>query len=39
MGEGAKAKVSRGFSWDDYGNQVIKQYTKILESGGYNERL
>ena len=39
MGERARAKVSRGFSWDDYGSRVMKQYTKILESGGCNDRL
>jgi len=30
MGESAKQRVSRGFSWDDYGDKIIKLYADIL---------
>ena len=33
MGKRAQAKVSRGFSWDDYGDRVMSHYTKMLEKG------
>ncbi len=30
MGESAKARVSQGFTWDDYGKKMIAAYEKIL---------
>ena len=30
MGESAKVRVSSGFTWDDYGDKMIKAYEKIL---------
>jgi len=30
LGEQAKQKVRRGFSWDDYGKRVIGEYRRIL---------
>jgi len=30
MGESAKERVSRGFTWDDYGDKIIKLYADIL---------
>ncbi len=30
MGASARERVSRGFSWDDYGEQMIQAYEKIL---------
>lgn len=30
MGEMAKLKVSRGFSWDDYGDRVTGEYRRII---------
>lgn len=31
MGQNAKAKVQRGFTWDDYGTRMISNYHQILE--------
>jgi len=30
MGESAKQRVSQGFTWDDYGDKIIKLYADIL---------
>jgi len=30
IGESAKQRVSRGFTWDDYGDKIIKLYADIL---------
>ncbi|MDO8557238.1 MAG: glycosyltransferase family 4 protein [Candidatus Jorgensenbacteria bacterium] len=30
MGESAKARVSSGFTWDDYGNRMVSEYERIL---------
>jgi glycosyltransferase involved in cell wall biosynthesis len=30
MGQSAKARASSGFTWDDYGEKIIKEYEKIL---------
>ena len=30
MEESAKQRVSRGFTWDDYGDKIIKLYADIL---------
>jgi len=27
----AKKRVSSGFTWDDYGGKIIKEYERILE--------
>jgi glycosyltransferase involved in cell wall biosynthesis len=32
MGRSAKEKVSSGFTWDDYGDKMIKAYEKILSA-------
>ena len=32
MGQKAKAKVSRGFTWNDYGNRYIKNLREIYEN-------
>ncbi len=34
MGERAKQKVRRGFSWDDYGDRMIGEYRRILGESG-----
>jgi glycosyltransferase involved in cell wall biosynthesis len=31
MGEAAKAKVSEGFTWDDYGDRMVAEYSRILQ--------
>ncbi len=31
MGQSAKERVSRGFTWDDYGDKMIAEYERILE--------
>ncbi len=31
MGQRAKEKVKRGFSWDDYGQKIINSYFKLLK--------
>lgn len=31
MGQSAKKRVSRGFTWDDYGNRIIPLYEKIFK--------
>lgn len=31
MGQNAKKHVSSGFSWDDYGDKIVKEYSKILK--------
>ena len=30
MGKSAKKRVSSGFTWDDYGDRIIKEYKRIL---------
>jgi glycosyltransferase involved in cell wall biosynthesis len=30
MGQRARDRVSSGFSWDDYGDRIIKAYEKIF---------
>jgi len=30
MGQSAKERVSKGFTWDDYGDKMIKEYKRIL---------
>ena len=30
MGQSAKERVSAGFTWDDYGEKIIKEYKRIL---------
>lgn len=32
MGQAAKNRVQEGFSWDDYGKQIVREYRRILES-------
>jgi len=32
MGQAAKRKVQQGFTWDDYGERVVKAYKEILEN-------
>ncbi|MDP8235642.1 MAG: glycosyltransferase family 4 protein [Candidatus Erginobacter occultus] len=34
MGEMAKSKVTRGFSWDDYGDRVTGEYRRIIGESG-----
>ncbi len=36
MGQSAKKRVSSGFTWDDYGEKIIKEYERILKVN--NER-
>lgn len=31
MGESARKRVNYGFTWDDYGDKIIKSYKKILD--------
>lgn len=31
MGEAAKARVSQGFTWDDYGDNMVAAYSRILQ--------
>ncbi len=31
MGQKAKRRVSSGFTWDDYGDKMVKKYKKILK--------
>ncbi|MFH1039276.1 MAG: glycosyltransferase family 4 protein [PVC group bacterium] len=31
MGKKARARVRRGFSWDDYGREIINHYNKMLK--------
>ncbi|MBU4478995.1 MAG: glycosyltransferase family 4 protein [Candidatus Omnitrophica bacterium] len=31
MGQSAKERVSRGFTWDDYGDRMVKAYSKCIE--------
>ena len=31
MGQSAKERVSNGFTWDDYGNKMIKVYERIIK--------
>ena len=31
MGQSAKERVSKGFSWDDYRERMVKEYERILE--------
>jgi len=31
MGQSAKQRVSTGFTWDDYGDKMIKEYRRILK--------
>lgn len=30
MGQSAKDRVSQGFTWDDYGNKIVREYERIL---------
>ena len=30
MGWAAKRKIQKGFTWDDYGERMIKAYSEIL---------
>ena len=32
MGEAAKNRVSKGFSWDDYGQRIVDAYKKCLRN-------
>lgn len=32
MGQSAKERISEGFTWDDYGNKMIKAYENILKT-------
>lgn len=32
MGQSAKERVSTGFTWDDYGDRIIKEYENILKN-------
>lgn len=32
MGQSAKQRVSAGFTWDDYGRKMIKEYEKLLNT-------
>ena len=32
MGQSAKERVSNGFTWDDYGDKMIKEYSRIIKS-------
>ena len=31
MGESAKKKVSQGFTWDDFGENIVREYSRVLE--------
>lgn len=37
MGQSAKSRVSRGFTWDDYGDKMIEAYKKILGNKNYGK--
>jgi glycosyltransferase involved in cell wall biosynthesis len=32
MGQSAKERVSKGFTWDDYGEKIIEAYQKVLKN-------
>ncbi len=34
MGQSAKERVSKGFTWDDYGEKMIRKYERILNERG-----
>jgi len=32
MGQSARERVSKGFTWDDYGDRMISEYERIVRS-------
>ena len=32
MGQSAKERVSGGFTWDDYGEKMVREYERIIKN-------